>query len=410
MVDDTEKLPKAQNGLIDVRDLQKGLADAQATMKSLNLNLPESFTVNLMRSMKGSPMFQLAENLKRDDHLIRPLVGPLSEIRRAGLFDQRSSFHKSLAEAAHQLSKYESHFSLPRESEVFNLMKGLESSSAVSFFKQISEQTSGIQTMMKSMKSPWLDAAESLRSIRGFSEIQAIGLGLKTMNTFGDEFTSALRIGLGDWRDPIDWPENIFTDLNARTDFYDDLGFDSALSDFPAAAFDETVEIAGLSEEPPSLVDLYGSPLSEPTGEDERSGLARTNMAHRWLYGFETHMRRFIDEQMTKHFGTDWPKQRLPNAVYDRWSDRKQAALRSGRPEYSLIAYADFTDYEIIICKRDNWREVFVPFFMRPESVRETMQRLYPIRLDTMHARPIIQDDEVLLYVEVKRFMRLIRG
>ncbi len=47
-------------------------------------------------------------------------------------------------------------------------------------------------------------------------------------------------------------------------------------------------------------------------------------------------------------------------------------------------------------------------FFVRTESVRESLQRLYLIRLDTMHARPITQDDEWLLYVETRRLVNLI--
>jgi hypothetical protein len=49
-------------------------------------------------------------------------------------------------------------------------------------------------------------------------------------------------------------------------------------------------------------------------------------------------------------------------------------------------------------------------FFGRPESVRESFQRLYPIRLDTMHARPITQDDELLLYVETRRLVKILLG
>lgn len=49
-----------------------------------------------------------------------------------------------------------------------------------------------------------------------------------------------------------------------------------------------------------------------------------------------------------------------------------------------------------------------MPYFERQESVRESFQRLYPVRNDTMHARPITQDDELLLYVEGKRLMRRI--
>ena len=64
----------------------------------------------------------------------------------------------------------------------------------------------------------------------------------------------------------------------------------------------------------------------------------------------------------------------------------------------------------LVICRRDNWRQVFSPYFERAETVRESFQRLYPIRLDTMHARPITQDDELLLYVETKRLMQRIKA
>jgi hypothetical protein len=75
-----------------------------------------------------------------------------------------------------------------------------------------------------------------------------------------------------------------------------------------------------------------------------------------------------------------------------------------------LIAYADFTDYALVICGGDNWREVFHRFFQRPENVRESFQRLYPIRVDTMHARPITHDDELLVDVETRRLTKMILG
>lgn len=111
---------------------------------------------------------------------------------------------------------------------------------------------------------------------------------------------------------------------------------------------------------------------------------------------------------MTQAFGADWPKCRLPNGLHDRWWEKKQKAEQAGAREQPLIAYADFTDYERVICRGDNWREVFGGFFERPESVRESFQRLHPIRLDTMHARPITQDDELLLYVETRRMAKVI--
>ncbi len=58
--------------------------------------------------------------------------------------------------------------------------------------------------------------------------------------------------------------------------------------------------------------------------------------------------------------------------------------------------------------RTDNWELVFKDVFRRPESVRESLQRLYPIRLCTMHARLITLDDELLLHVEVKRILKTI--
>lgn len=70
-----------------------------------------------------------------------------------------------------------------------------------------------------------------------------------------------------------------------------------------------------------------------------------------------------------------------------------------------LIAYADFSDYVPIVTRRDNWNDVFAPIFGRKESFQESFQRLYLIRICTMHARMISQDDELYLYVETKRIL-----
>ncbi len=100
----------------------------------------------------------------------------------------------------------------------------------------------------------------------------------------------------------------------------------------------------------------------------------------------------------------------MPNGLYDKWRDKKQTREHGGEPARPLIAYADFTDYPLIICKRDNWREIFQPLFVRQENVRKSFHRLYPVGLDTMHARPITQDDELLLHVETRRLVRVIIG
>ena len=79
--------------------------------------------------------------------------------------------------------------------------------------------------------------------------------------------------------------------------------------------------------------------------------------------------------------------------------------MENGDREWPLIAYADFTDYERIIVRNDNWNAVFKQTFRRKEFVRESFQRLYPIRLSTMHARVITQEDLLYLLVETKRLL-----
>jgi hypothetical protein len=63
-----------------------------------------------------------------------------------------------------------------------------------------------------------------------------------------------------------------------------------------------------------------------------------------------------------------------------------------------------------LITKADNWNEVFKGTFLGPESVRESFQRLGPVRLCAMHARPITKAELVLASAEIKRLRIAISG
>jgi hypothetical protein len=308
------------------------------------------------------------------------------------------------------MDAFNARFTLPEVPAAVKYMQEFQRSPAAEAMARYATGAAEIQRAMEAMHTPWLDVQENLRSVTGFAEIQGIGSMLARMPSFDDRVSVALRTDLGDWRDKITWPEPVLTDLAAREAFYIDLGFDTSLTDFPAPAFRESTEIAGLRREPPPLVDAYGAPVPRTEDGEDEEALVRTNMAHDWLLRLETNLRSFIDDRMTAVFGADWPKHQLPNGVYDQWMERREAAVKAGRQPMPLVAYADFNDYERVICKKDNWRQVFGSYFGRQESVRESFQRLHLIRLDTMHARPIGQDDELLLYVEIKRLIRVIIG
>ena len=339
---------------------------------------------------------------------MRIAEGPLAELRQSGLLDALSPLRKEFQKTQQLIADFQARFRLPQVAETTRLLSVMKLNPLLEAFQRHSDRMAGLRQALESIGTPWMDTQNALRSITGVAQIQGIGQVLARLSVFDEKTSAALRVGLGDWRDHVTWPEDIFTNLGARSDFYVNLGFDPALTDFPAPAFQETVQIAGLRRAPPPVVETYGPPIPPAEDYDEEAALQRTNDAHDWLMRLEMQIRKFIDDKMTKVHGSNWPKHRVPPDVRENWEKRKRDAEAKGAGNRPLIAYADFTDYEKVLCRADNWSEVFVAFFKRTENVRETFQRLYPLRLDTMHARPITQDDELLLYVETRRLVKVI--
>lgn len=322
---------------------------------------------------------------------LRALVAPLEELRHAGVLD--NVLHDEFQGTRRWLTEYHARW-LP--GDITKLLTPLRKPATPSLVERLA-----------AMKSPWLDVQNKQGSVARLMGLQQVGALIGRQPTFSEAVTAGIRDKLGDWRDPIDWPKHNWRDLSARKSFYVDLGFDENLTDMPAEAFREATGLADIRDDPPSLVESYGPPTPASDAAEEAI-FARTNRAHDLLQRFESHLRRFIDTEMKRVFGGDWPKHQLPNGLYEEWKERQDAAIRNGAAAHPIIAYADFTDYERVIARKSNWPRVFKSHFRRVEDIRESLQRLRPIRLDTMHARPVGQDDELFLYVEIKRIMRVV--
>ena len=335
----------------------------------------------------------------------RLATGPLEEMRLDGMFKRMSQFSQEMQRITNSVAVHSAQFRVPDLAVEAGILTDIASGVSETL-KRYGQQEESFRRAIQSMHRPWIDMQDELRSIQGMAALQGIGHAVRKMRPFSPDLNRALRIDLGDWRDPITYNSEILEDLGARSDHYMERGFNPALTDFPAPTFKEGLDVTRLDHERPTLVAVYGEPVAASDDNEEEEGFGRTNKAHDWLFRLETHVRRFIDDEMTTAYGFDWPKRQLPSGLYDRWMEKQKKARRGGAQEGRLIAYADFTDYIRIISRRDNWR-VFKPVFGRLEDVRESFQRLYPIRLDTMHARPITQDDELLLYVEVRRLVRV---
>jgi hypothetical protein len=383
--------------------IYKQLEGSQSLLREYRLLSSATETHSLMNAIQT--VGRLSLDLERQHAVIRAATGPMEVWRQAGLFDLGSPFQREMEQARKLMEAHQADYRLPGALEAGHLMGIWRAQNDLQSFPHDSDP-SFFENAIATIRSPWLDTKNELRSVGGFAELIGIGHAVSALPSFGEELAQTLRTNLGDWRDVATWPPAVFTDFVARSDFYLDRGLNPVLTDFPAPAFQQSLDIAGLRTGSHALVDIYGDPIPDDRDQNEEEALTRTNTAHSWLMRFEIRLRRFIDERMTAVAGSEWARHRLPNGLYDKWQEKKKAADQHGVPDLPIIHYADFTDYVHVICRKDNWREVFLPVFRREESIRESLQRLHPVRLCTMHARPITQDDELILYTEVRRLVR----
>lgn len=326
--------------------------------------------------------------------------GSVSAAITAGLEKQQQEIH--------DLRKsHEAMFRLPQALEATRLLESYQVGAVAEFAQRNAKDILDRQRSLEAFTTPWLHRVEAARSVTAILELQGMGNALRTIKGFDPGLTAALRLDLGDWRDKITFPETVFIDPVARTHFYVTRGFNTALTDFPDAAFHQSLELAGLDGETLDF-EFYGTVVRPSADPEEEAGLQRTNKCHDRLQRFERQLRQFIDDAMTAQYGNDWPRKRLAPKLYEQWEFKKQRAESSG-DILTFIEVADFTDYETIICKQDHWREIFEPRFKKKESVRESLQRLQPIRLAAMHARIVTKEDELYLVAEVVRLISAIK-
>lgn len=328
-------------------------------------------------------------------------IGPfdrLVEQSRNGLaaldsYGQQSSLIKLGTESAAVKAAYEMSFRLPLSMELGQLAHQALSGSELA--RDVLGANDALKLALGGIHAPWAHAGEELSSTKALSEIIAMGRGIDIKGSFDKDFSEALRSNLGDWRDVALPSSDSMLHVVERMAFYGDRGLNPGLSDFPQVAFDESLRSADLLED--------GRSESAP----DRDDAARARDAFERLRIFELAIRRFIDRRMREEFGEKWAQRQIPTEMHENWK-RKRTTAADDDNELTLIDYADFSDYKTIIERRDNWEQIFKAVFRRPEDIRESLQRLFPVRIATMHARPITQDDELLLLVETKRVLKAI--
>lgn len=407
MMEDEQRLQKLANPLGNLNQVLNpaGGAVAQLAAASATQGLFEKTGIHekLLADICGTTSFsRLFKDL--ENHR-RMLDGPLAEARRIGLFDSGSDINKTIAAATEAQSRYDKMFRLPKLSELTKLTEQAgEAFKITNALTADFERTNALRSAMERMTQPWLNIDHARQSATAFASLVDLGDGIASMPPFDSVLVDHLRPSLGDWRDPISLDVEAIINPVVRSELYAAQGVDPALTEFTVPAFHEGAVIAGL-ETPEDVANVK---TSNDDADDEIE-FERAEKAFAQLRRFEVAVRKFIVEVMEDTFGEHWMKQQLSKDMRDKWADKRQAEIDAGRPDRSLIEYADFSDYKMIIEKGDNWKGAFKSIFRRPEDVRESFQRLNPVRIVTMHSRIVTLEDELLLMVETTRVLKAIR-
>ncbi|MGN6828146.1 Swt1 family HEPN domain-containing protein [Paucibacter sp. M5-1] len=333
-------------------------------------------------------------------------VSPLAEARQLGLLDPAHDLHKSVSSALAASRAFEEQFRLPSESEIERMAReALEQTDLRRMFVTGSDT---LQQAMARMHSPWVQIDHAASSAKAFADLVGIGRGLAQTAPYDAPFVASLRASLGDWRDTR-VPQHDLVDPIVRLGLYRERGLDPELTDFTSAAFRESLGIAGLSFDSPSAapVDPTAPTSGEVTPGDEHDAALTAFGA---LRSFEVIVRQFITQRLQAAYGSKWPKRGLPADVLTNCKDKKERGEAAGDGDLPLLDYADFTDYIKIIDRGDNWKSIFESVFPRREDVKESFQRLGPVRIATMHSRMVLREDQLMLAVETQRVLKAINA
>ena len=359
-----------------------------------------------------APLAQCLSDIQAQISLSESIIPHFSEtqlnLQKILEFTPLENLQKNMQQAiqsAQIVKDFEERFRLPLQDELSRIEEILTPNWSPLALETINK----IAADFELIRQPWIDTENFARSIAGFAELHALGDAFRTMEPFSAKLTSVLREDLGDWRHITSFPENIYDDPMVRSDFYENLGMNKALTAFPWGTFNHLVDVSQfrLPTMPPRIKAYTTGQQDE--GKDVDPDLHRNKEAYTLLLNFETQIRHFIDKEMTRAFGTSWTKHRVHGNLTKEWKEKREKAQDNGEEASPLIAYSDFGDYIQIIIRNDNWQDVFKPLFKNKESVKESFRRLHPIRICTMHSRIITPDDELFLLAETRRILKAIK-
>ena len=175
-------------------------------------------------------------------------------------------------------------------------------------------------------------------------------------------------------------------------------GVNPKLIAFPEGAYREVVFAAGFK--------FRATPIPIPQAvESADPSSAFDPMSWAVLTEVEQRLRRNVEERLSSLDGPDWIKHRVPEGVRKRWLERQEEDRDVGGEVFAPIQYADFTDLDEVMRRKDNWHEAFEPVFRNKENFLVSLRRLCPIRNAIAHSRPLSNSKVLYLVSEATRII-----
>ncbi|TCQ13207.1 Swt1 family HEPN domain-containing protein [Rhizobium sp. PP-CC-3G-465] len=241
---------------------------------------------------------------------------------------------------------------------------------------------------MAAIDVDWALADEPEASAESFARLSRLSDVARLSAPYTDETSEIVFDELGALSASPDEKETV----EVREDRYDDAGRERALIAFPPASYGRVMVSAGFGisfPEPPALSVEDG--LFEPVQFSPETGYL--------LQSLEGHLRNFVSARLHALEGEAWIKRRVPQGVRAKWQEGRKTALAANKPAFALIHYSNFMDLADIIVAGNNWPE-FTGVFPNQENLRVSLLRLYYIRNDIAHSRPISMTDMLVAMTE----------
>lgn len=108
-------------------------------------------SVNALKFLsENSEMTRMIEDAKRQQDMMRSVLGPIEDLRRMGLLDS-----PGLMAARDAYLEFQNRFRLPEINEATRLFKQFEESGAASAMRHLHDQTAGIRQALQGARPGW---------------------------------------------------------------------------------------------------------------------------------------------------------------------------------------------------------------------------------------------------------------